>query len=61
MERNKKRAPDKTTLGISMTKTLKCKISKAAEADHRNMAQWCVVQLEKILGHKEEKNKPEGE
>lgn len=32
-----------------MPKTLKCKILQAAEADHRNMAQWCVVQLEKAL------------
>jgi hypothetical protein len=49
MKRNKARAADKTTLGVSMPKTLKCKILQAAEADHRNMAQWCVVQLEKAL------------
>jgi len=49
MERNKARAADKTTLGVSMPKTLKCKILKAAEADHRNMASWCCIQLEKAL------------
>lgn len=32
-----------------MPKTLKCKISQAAEADRRNMASWCVIQLEKAL------------
>ncbi len=32
-----------------MPKTLKCKISEAAEADRRNMASWCCIQLEKAL------------
>jgi len=49
MERNKARAADKTTLGVSMPKALKCKILEAAEADRRNMASWCVIQLEKAL------------
>jgi hypothetical protein len=49
MKRNKARAADKTTLGVSMPKTLKCKISEAAEADRRNMASWCCIQLEKAL------------
>lgn len=32
-----------------MPKALKDRITRLAEADHRNMAQWCVVQLEKAV------------
>jgi len=61
MKRNKARASNKTVLGVSMPIELKNKIFKHAQADHRNMAQWCVVQLEKAVGIIEgKKNKPEG-
>lgn len=61
MEINKTRAANKTVLGISMPIELKNKILKHAQADHRNMAQWCVVQLEKAVREIEgKKNKPEG-
>lgn len=49
MQRNKTRAANKTVLGISMPIELKNKILKHAQADHRNMAQWCVVHLEKAV------------
>ena len=49
MKPNKTRAADKTVLGVSMPKSLKDRITRLAQADHRNMAQWCVVQLEKAV------------
>ena len=49
MKPNKTRAPDKTVLGVSMPKDLKERIHRLAELDRRNMAQWCVVQLEKAV------------
>jgi len=53
MKPNKTRAADKTVLGVSMPKSLKLRITRLAEADHRNMAQWCVVQLEKAVSELE--------
>ena len=43
------RSPDQTVLGISMSKTLKARIAKAAEADDRTMANWCVAHLKRII------------
>ena len=56
MKRNKARASNKTVLGVSMPIELKNKIFKHAQADHRNMAQWCVVQLQKAVRDIEEKD-----
>ena len=53
MKANKARADDKTVLGVSMPKELKERIALLAHADHRNMAQWCVVQLEKAVAELE--------
>jgi hypothetical protein len=47
--RNKGRAPGQTILGVSMSKDLKEKIKRAAKAENRTMANWCVHHLEKIL------------
>jgi len=49
MNVNKDRAKDKTVLGVSMPKSLKERIQRVADADHRDMAPWCVIQLEKAV------------
>ena len=59
MSENKKRAADKTVLGVSMPKILKERIARLADADHRNMAQWAVVQLEKIVNELEAAQQPQ--
>ena len=50
------RSPDQTVLGISMSKTLKARIAKAAEADDRSMANWCVAHLKRIVEQHEAKH-----
>ena len=49
MKSNKDRAEDKTVLGVSMPKSLKDRIAAIARDDHRDMAPWCVIQLEKAV------------
>ncbi len=43
------RSPENTVLGVSMPKTLKAKIKELADADHRPMAAWAAIHLERIV------------
>jgi hypothetical protein len=51
--RNHNRSESNTVLGISMPKAIKDKIRRAAELDNRTMANWCLVQLERIIAQKD--------
>jgi len=53
MSANKTRADDQTVLGVSMPKTLKARILKLADGERRSMAQWSVMQLERIVAELE--------
>lgn len=53
MSANKTRADDQTVLGVSMPKTLKARILKLADVERRSMAQWSVIQLERIVAELE--------
>ena len=54
MSAKKDRAEDKTVLGVSMPKELKERIAAIAKKDHRDMAPWCVIQLENAVREIEE-------
>lgn len=48
-----KRAPDQTSLTISLPKTLKKRIYEAAQAERRAASPWLVFQLERLLESEE--------
>jgi len=49
------RGPDQTTLTISLTKSLKQKIRKHAEADDRTVSNWVGITLAAKIAEEEKK------
>ncbi len=55
------RAPDQTTLNVSLSKELKERIHKAAVKDHRTMSSYIVSRIDRIMDEEDAKAKPKAD